>query len=356
MTATQPEAGKSSNEDAAPAQGGRLPLIAPTLLVLLLIANAWRIAATFTWTGGDIRGYESDYAASGLCNCVVASERYPLELLWPRLNLLANQLGLPFSAFHFLVVLASSLLWFCVALRVRGSMRLGEKSSWAYILGIGLYLVSWPLLTAGYVNVLRASVAVPLAVLALIFFASRRWLSAALIAVGAVGIQQPISISLLLGGLVALMLGRKWTIRLFVVGCLVYASDALGRLLPTIGLGSVSTTIEVSQAQWALRYESGVRWDFLLSAIVLMLALLLVSKSEKFPELPEQLVTLAIGLTFPFLLLGTIPFADRLLHGAWNFIPLLLLAALAARPQLRIPLGMGSILGLLILIVWWTFR
>lgn len=316
------------------------------VIFFVFVANAWRIATDPSLWGPDNVVYAANYSAIEQCNCVLATSRHSLELLWPAMQFVAMRVGVTFSLFFGLVVLLQLTLWLLVSMRLQKSLESIGINKSVFMLAATTFIVIWPFITSGLVNVLRSGIAIPTMILALMFAADKRWIAGSVLAVAAVGIQQPVALALLVGGLIGLVIPRRWALLLLALGTLIYISDLGGRLFALVGLDYVGAEIQLSRIESVGIYDSGVRLDFLASALILVAVLLLAENLTRNYPLPKRIVEISIGLTLPFMFLGTTAFADRLLQGPWNFIPLVILAVTCTSRKLIPGIALSAVFGL----------
>lgn len=302
--------------------------------IALFTLKSYFVATNPILNVGDITAYQAMYYTAEQCGCLIEGGN-SFEYVWPVVVLTSVKLGLSFATFHGFLAFLSLCLWFYVAILVREALGLRGVVGQISTLAATLFLLTWPFVESGLANVLRSALAIPLAFIALFAFSRTSWAKPMLIGLVAVGIQQPVSVALLLGGIAALLLGRTRALVAVALFIGIYSVGLNSFLLRLVGLDSVNVDILSAQERFVGIYDSGVRLDFLLSVVVILGGLIALEKWAQTRPLSDGLLIISIGVSYPFLLLGTVPYADRLLQGLWIFGPLAAIAIILSwRPSL----------------------
>lgn len=270
--------------------------------------------------GTDTVIYADMYQLAIDCQCVPPARG--LEYGFAGLTAASFRLRLSTSEYFTFLALVQGLAWFLTVSIMAKTFGIFARSYTALLLFSSLLLLLSPFFVATSVNVIRAGIAIPLALSAGFLLFRNQWVFAALLAVASVSFQTLNGLTVIGAFVVARSVSIYLIAALAFILSLLYPFGVLSGLADSImffgdyllGYGFK----EVIDVLESFRY--GVRTDLLASSWLGLAALSLLFRICRCNFLVLKRAQLANLL--PFLVLGTLPFSDRFLLGFWLLLTL----------------------------------
>ncbi len=242
----------------------------------------------------------------------------PTAPIAPGFNLLAAAsvaLGVSAGTWMVMLAVAQALAW---AVAIRGLAEYLQVAKWRRVLTyvcVTAGMLASPFLVAASLNVVRAGLAVPLALASVVWYFRDRKLSA--LAFGGLAIaMHPATAMIIAFALVCVVTLGAIGLRLLVAALSVlYALGWTSGLTHQISDLLLGTLARGASDVSVTAYRSGVRLDFLIAGLTFWCICIVVARGGG-PE-AARLASLSGALLIPFLLVGTIPYSDRLLLPFW---------------------------------------
>lgn len=225
------------------------------------------------------------------------------------------------SEFLLLIALVNSVFYI---LLFRSLASLAPKKNWHLVqITCAALLVCSPFLWVGYTNILRQSLATPFIIISFLALSQKRYFLYVLSA-GVAALFHNVGVLFLIVAPVVIFPRR--TFHIITVGLVVGYVSSLNQAIVSTFFPFVDVAFGVDLDSYGEKadYRAGVRYDFLAFSLFIYFLAVFFVKWMRFLSVEWErgfkiLSDVYLVLLFPFLMIGHIPFSDRLLSPAWVF-------------------------------------